>query len=106
VNYNIDLQKIADELDFDLEDVQMLVEVFLETTQESLDTLKTAIEQNNFENICRAAHSIKGSAANLTMTEIANIAKEIEDNAKESTVFDYLEKYHTLNNIILGIKQQ
>ena len=105
MDYTIDLQKIADDLDFDLEDVEMLMEVFLETTQESLSTLKQAIDSNNFEEIHMSAHSIKGSASNLTMTEIANIAKEIEHSAKDNESINYLEKYQLLESIILSIRR-
>ena len=41
---NLDLQKIADELDFDLEDVEMLLEVFVESAEESLNTLDDVVQ--------------------------------------------------------------
>ena len=44
MSYTLDLQKIADELDFDLEDVEMLLEVFLEGANDSMNELKSAIE--------------------------------------------------------------
>jgi len=100
MSYSIDLQKIADELDFDLEDIEMLMEVFMESTQESMDLLKIAIDNNNLDEIFKSAHAIKGSSANLTLMDISNIAKEIEHEARESNNINYLERYEILNNMI------
>jgi HPt (histidine-containing phosphotransfer) domain-containing protein len=103
MNYNLDIQKIADSLEFDLEDVQMLIEVFLESTNEILIRLKTAIENEDFESIHQEAHSIKGSAANLTLNDIAELAKEIELSARNSVSINYQEKYQKLEQLITNI---
>lgn len=104
MNNKIDLQTIADELDFDLEDVQMLVEVFLSEAKKNLDNLKKAVDTNNLEDIFRYAHSIKGSASNLTLQEISNTAKEMEDSARKNTLFDYKTTFETLKQFIDNIK--
>ena len=96
MKYAIDLQEIADYLDFDLEDVEMLIEVFLEGAYKNMQELKIAINMNNLQDIHKAAHAIKGSAANLTFANIADIAKEIEENAKKSNTVDYDKKYEEL----------
>ena len=103
MSYTIDLQVIADKLDFDLEDVKMLIEVFLEGTEESLNNLKNAIQINDFDAIFRSAHAIKGSAANLTLSEISNIAKEMEANAREELEFNYQDAYEKLKLLINSI---
>lgn len=103
MGYNLDLQQIADELEFDLEDVEMLLEVFLEGAFESLDALKNALDQNDLDGVFRAAHSIKGSAANLTLNDISELAKEIELNAREGASFNYKQKYEELEQLIKSI---
>jgi len=100
MSYTVDLQKIADELDFDLEDIEMLMEVFLESSKDSLDELKGAIDSNDLETLFRSAHSIKGSAANLTLMEISDLAKEIEHSAKEQKDIDYQANYEKLKSLI------
>lgn len=105
MSYSVDLQKIADELDFDLEDIEMLIEVFLESAEESLVLLKTAIQNNDLEEIFKSSHAIKGSSANLILTDISNIAKEIEKEARDGNNINYIEKYETLNNMISNIRQ-
>ena len=103
MNYNIDLQKIADELEFDLEDIEMLLEVFLESAKDSLSALKEAIDKDDLELIFRSAHAIKGSAANLTLTEISNLAKEIEYSAREKKAVNYVQKFENLKKSIENI---
>ena len=101
MNENIDLQKIADELDFDLEDVEMLMEVFIESAEESLVSLKKAIDIVDYENIFMSAHSIKGSSANLMLNDISTLAKEIEFSAHKLIDIDYVSKFDTLQKMIL-----
>ena len=103
MNYNIDLQSIADELDFDLEDVEMLMEVFLETSTEQIALLEQAVNNNNLEEIGSIAHSIKGSSANLTLIEISDLAKEIELDAKEKKDINYKNKINLLKELIQKI---
>jgi len=105
MDYKLDVQKIADELDFDLEDVEMLLEVFLDSTKEILESLKDAVDTNNFKDIYLYAHAIKGSASNLTLNEISDTAKEMENNARESNSIDYKERYTKLENLIQSIKE-
>ena len=99
----LDLQKIADELEFDLEDVEMLLEVFLEGAQENLAELKNGIDSNDLEIIFRAGHAIKGSAANLTLNDISDLAKEIESNARAGESLNYQEYYEKLKSLIDSI---
>jgi HPt (histidine-containing phosphotransfer) domain-containing protein len=100
----LDLNKIAQELEFELEDVEMLIEVFLDSTDDSMINLKEAIKNNDFESIHQNAHAIKGSALNLTLLNIANIAKDIEYASKEKLLVDYLVLYSELEQSINEIK--
>lgn len=105
MRYTIDLQKIADELDFDLEDVEMLIEVFLQSAKENMAKLKNAIDSNELEDIFHTAHTIKGSAANLMLNDISNVAKFIEHNARESKTIDYKQHYNQLALLIKNIQK-
>jgi HPt (histidine-containing phosphotransfer) domain-containing protein len=100
----IDLQVIADELEFDLEDVEMLIEVFIESALESLSLLSIAIKNKDFKNIFESAHSIKGSSANLTLIEISDVAKMIESEARESNEINYESLYLQLKILIDEIR--
>ncbi|MEA3352656.1 MAG: Hpt domain-containing protein [Campylobacterota bacterium] len=100
MEYTIDLQKIAESLDFDLEDIEMLMEVFLEGANESLAALKEAIDSNDMDGIYKSAHFLKGSSANLTLADISELAREIELNAREQNTIEYASKYNELKNMV------
>ena len=104
MNEKIDLQKIADELDFDLEDITLILEVFLEGAKENLNLLKNAIERDDLEAIFKAAHGIKGGAANLTLNKIVEISKYIESSARNSEYIDYEKSYKSLKILIEDIE--
>jgi len=96
----IDLQKIADELDFDLEDVGMLFEAFLESAYEMLALMQKALEEGDMESLYRAAHALKGSAANLKLEVVENMAKEIELDVRANKKSDYSIRYVHLKSQI------
>ncbi len=101
----IDLQKIADELEFDLEDVEMLVDVFLESANENLESIKKAIDMEDYSAMFQATHAIKGSAANMLLDNISSIAQEMEANSRVSKVFDYQASYEQLMSSIEELKK-
>ncbi|MEA3513666.1 MAG: Hpt domain-containing protein [Campylobacterota bacterium] len=103
MEYNIDLQQIADELDFDFEDVEMLMEVYLDSTLENIDKLEKAIESNDFESIYQLGHSLKGSSSNLLFKDIASVAKDIEENGKNKIAIDYKEKFNLLKTLVSNL---
>jgi HPt (histidine-containing phosphotransfer) domain-containing protein len=85
----IDFKEIAEELDFDIEDVMMLIDMYLESAQDSIENIVVAIKANDLETIKNEAHAIKGSSANLKLDDIRILAKEIELSATENQAIDY-----------------
>ena len=52
--------------------------------------LTQAVERKDYEEICNWAHSLKGSAANLRLEEIARPAKAMEKASnRANSAFDY-----------------
>ena len=58
--FNVDIVKLAEELEFDVEDVEMLLENFWQVSKEYLQALGEAVEHSDFEAITHNAHAIKG----------------------------------------------
>lgn len=105
MGYSIDVESIARELDFDVEDVEMLLEAFLESCAELLPQLDKAIQSNDLEEIFKAGHSIKGIASNLLLSDISQIAKEMEGAARDGENIDYKSRYDTLKSLIDSIEE-
>ncbi len=100
----LDISIISQNLGFEEDEVIMLFEMFIESATDSMISLKSAIESNDYEQIKQHTHSIKGSAANIMLDEVVNLAKEIETSAINSSNINYEDKYKLLNNALQNIK--
>lgn len=96
----IHIEALAQELDFDIEDVYILVELFIENAQVSLANIEDAIESNNTDIIQQEAHAIKGSAANLMLTDIQNMARDMESAARANQKINFLSLYSEIERQI------
>jgi HPt (histidine-containing phosphotransfer) domain-containing protein len=96
----IDLNLIAEKLEFDIEDVEMLLNMFIDDALLSLALADKAIETEDFEQMKNIAHGIKGSASNLMIEDITQSAYEIEQLAKDKKSADYKTLFGTLKNQI------
>lgn len=75
----ISIDQLAAEQGLDREDVIELLEDFLEYTEtEDLVGLQDAFARNEFDAVRERAHSIKGAALNLKLTDVADCARKIE----------------------------
>ncbi len=85
----LDIEALAQEMGFEVEDVMMLVSMFVEGAQTSLEAIFQAIPATDLETLAQEAHSIKGSAANLKLENISKLALIIESAAKNNLECDY-----------------
>jgi len=89
----INIEALAKQLDFDIEDVCVLVELFIENAQVSLANIEEAIEGKNISVIQNEAHAIKGSAANLMLADIQDMARDMENAARNNQKINYLSLF-------------
>lgn len=102
----IDIEALAEALEFDVEDVIILIELFVVNAQVSLANIEDAIEDSDILAIQNEAHAIKGSASNLMLVDIQNMARDMENAAIENKKINYLslfsqieEKIETLSEV-------
>ncbi len=96
----INLEALAKELDFDIEDMEILLSLFVENAQVSLANMEEAIERSDIQVIADEAHAIKGSAANLMLADIQDIAREMENAARANQKINYLSLFGPLEEKI------
>ena len=101
----IDIERLATELDFDIEDVYVLVELFVENAQVSLANIEEAIEGNDIQTIQNEAHAIKGSAANLLLVDIQSMARDMETAALENRKINYLSLFTKIEERIEALNE-
>lgn len=96
--------KIVNELNFTKEIAEELLIEFIETIPESVDYLKNAAYAENYSELTRISHGIKGAASNLRFQELARVCFELEKNAKLQN-FELCNKdIKDINNIYLMIR--
>ncbi len=83
-------------LGFDKDSLEVGIEAFIESLNDSFPNLVKAIEEKDYENIKFFAHSLKGTFGNFennTFIQISELLKKIESLAKESKNFELIIDY-------------
>ena len=62
--------------------IKTLLDSFRDTFKKSLNDMEQAVVKSDFDGIQRAAHTLKGAAANIGFNEIAEVLITIENNVK------------------------
>ncbi|MDR3603999.1 MAG: Hpt domain-containing protein [Desulfomonilaceae bacterium] len=90
----ITIEELTEELGIDREDVVEFISVFLDYTEnEDLPALLEGINKRDAEVVRKRAHSIKGAALNLMLSEISSLAAQLEKNAAVGKIDDSLSIY-------------
>ena len=82
----MELEKLAEKLGLDVEDIRELLELYVETTYSDLAQLKEAIKAKDAQLAHAKAHSIKGASGNLGLDEMYELAKEIDNQARANSL--------------------
>lgn len=97
MNKNVFDHKDAIERVGDEELLDELLEDFLEFADEILADLDKAIKENNSSMVRNSGHTLKGTAANLSLIDLSEVGLEIENAGKE----EITEKYQSLYKKLL-----
>jgi len=77
-------KELAQRLGLEEEEYLELLELFVETTGSNLAKLQGGLDASDSRQVLEAAHTIKGSSANLGLMEISEAAKGIEEKARQN----------------------
>jgi HPt (histidine-containing phosphotransfer) domain-containing protein len=106
----MNVRQLANQLEMEEEEFLELIDLFLDTSTSDLNHLQSAVEKEEGPNAVKAAHSIKGAAANLGMAEIYELAKKIETEAHGNRLDRIREWIPTLRGLLdqvaEGLKQE
>jgi HPt (histidine-containing phosphotransfer) domain-containing protein len=83
----MDFKELAENLELEETELLELLGLFVKTGYSDLNKLQSAIEDGDTEKIARVAHSIKGTSANLGLTEIFECVKRIEISIQNSDLY-------------------
>ena len=77
----MNFKELGANLGLDEDEYRELVELFVETGSADYERLQSALAVNDLDQILRCAHTIKGAAGNLGLTDIQEVAARIEKGA-------------------------
>lgn len=82
----MDLARLSRQLGFDPDTTRSLVSTFVQATEEDLTGLERAVAAGDATGAGRAAHHVKGAAANLELTDIIEAAESVEAAARAGSL--------------------
>ncbi len=90
------LKRMKDTLEVDPEDLIEIAAMFFEGIDERLEEIDAAGQSGDDEALMRAAHGLKGDAANLGFTDISKIARDLEHQGRARAVVNFAEQFEAL----------
>ena len=77
----LDLTKLKEITEGDAEFTNELLGTFLASAQQSLDEMNQTLVKDDRQQLARAAHKLKGAAANVHASDVARMAAQVEADA-------------------------
>ncbi len=82
----MDIENTARNLGIGRDELLEVLEIFLEASVADLEALTEAVAAEDRSRAGAAAHSLKGAALNLGLTEVADLARTLEMAAKDGVL--------------------
>ncbi len=87
---SMDYEALAMKIGVKVKHIPALITCFLEEAEAIITTLHTILDSKEYSKIERYAHSLKGSAGNMQLMKLYELARELELSAKSCNAeFDY-----------------
>ncbi len=90
-----------------------VIDLYLESSPNLLADMDQALEQQDTTNLYKIAHSLKNSSANLGITNLTHLCRDLEVNGREgnlsmatSLVVDIKRLYAAAETVLLAIKAE
>lgn len=99
-NYKEAIERVGDE-----ELLDELLEDFLEFSDDVVHDLKKAIAEGNSVMVRNTGHTMKGTAANLSLPNLSEIGAKLEYAGTKGLTDSYPELYAKLLDIVAEFKQ-
>jgi HPt (histidine-containing phosphotransfer) domain-containing protein len=100
----LDLAKVLERMDGDLELLKELAGIFLSDCPQRMAEIRRAITQRDASGLMQAAHTIKGSAGNFGAHEAVEAARRLEIDATEHDWGQAEEHWAALQRAVGGLE--
>jgi HPt (histidine-containing phosphotransfer) domain-containing protein len=102
----MNLKALAEKVDLDETEYLDMIDLFLETSSANLVKLETGVETGDTRKVIESAHSIKGSAVSLGLTEIYEVASRVEADAHANNLKGTYKAVETIKAELNRIAEQ
>ena len=100
----MNFKEMGETLGLEEEEYLELIELFIDTGSAEYERLKSALSASDFDLMTHCAHTIKGAAGNLGLSDIQYVASRIEKHAAAQNPDGLGEAMHTLGEKFRHIK--
>ena len=87
-----DLESLRKLLNQDNEEIQEMINMFLDIAPSTLSDMKEAYSEQNFEELGKLAHKLKGNIRLLNIYSLEDTILNLEKYSKENRNLDEIEK--------------
>jgi HPt (histidine-containing phosphotransfer) domain-containing protein len=107
----MNIVQLAGDLELDEEEYRAILDLFVEASRSDLAAIKAAVATGDAQSAGRAAHSLKGAAANLGLSDMSSTAHTIEEKSRDSRLHETrdavlsLEEHLAAVERLLGVEQ-
>ncbi len=91
------VNKALDHVDNDSELLNEVIRIFLEDTPITLNSIKTALNNENYDQITAGAHTLKGSLKTLGLDNCAEYAQKMEEAAENQNLDETMSLFDKMN---------
>ena len=99
------LKRMSATLAVDPQDLLEVAAMFFETVAARIDEIAAAGASGDMDALMRAAHGLKGDAANIGFTDISRVARDLETQGRNQDVRDIDGQIAALRAAHLSIKE-
>jgi len=101
----VEMDRLNDLTDSNVDSIRELVELFLKQTVQQLAQLEAAVRANKADDVRRVAHSCAGASATLGMTRFVPFLRELEKQGASGTLTNAAEVYESAAREFKNIQQ-
>ncbi len=78
--------ELMEKLDLSTEEMAELIALFVDSCRKDLEQMSAALAAEDARKISETAHSIKGASGNMRFEQVYQIAKTIEEDARQRSL--------------------
>ncbi len=98
----INHEQFEDMRDLLEEDFADLIQVYITDSQQRVNALRVAQQENDNANGFEVAHALKGASANLGTTQLTNLSSQLQERCRERLIS---EQAALIENIAIALQR-